>query len=106
MEIDTALKAALKATSRAVDRVRTSEERLNDAVAMARAAGATWMQIGGATGMSRQAAHERWGHLVRPGGCRRADCDCPEHQVDGCLCGHGPGRGYRAGRPPAGDSGS
>lgn len=97
VEITAALRDALRSTSRAVDRVRASEERLDDAVAAARAAGATWMQIGSATGMSRQAAHERWGHMARPGGCRRADCDCPEHQAAGCLCGHGPGRGYRVG---------
>lgn len=97
VEID----VVLNATARAAASVRRSELRLDQAVAEARAAGATWMQIGAATGMSRQAAHERWGHIPRPGGCRRPDCDCPEHQTHDCLCGHGPGRGYRAQRSPA-----
>ena len=57
----------------------------------ARAAGASWAQIGDATGMSRQAAHERWGHQPR-GECRRAGCDCPHHLSHDCPCGHG-GRG-------------
>lgn len=96
MDNDIALRGALKEAAKAVERVRASESRLDETVAAARAAGATWMQIGEATGMSRQSAHERWGHIARAGGCRRTDCDCPEHQTDGCLCGHGPGRGYRA----------
>lgn len=101
MEIDIALKATLKATGRAVERVRLSELRLDEAVAEARAPGATWMQIGAVTGMSRQSAHARWGHIPGPDGCRRPDCDCPEHQADGCLCGHGPGRGYRVQTSPS-----
>lgn len=99
------IRVALRSTARAVDRVRASESRLDEAVAAARAAGATWQQIGQSTGMSRQAAHERWGHLARSGACARATCDCPDHRPDGCLCGHGPGRGYRqaarlSGEPP------
>ncbi|MBO1269512.1 hypothetical protein [Arthrobacter cavernae] len=35
-------------------------ERLNQAVAAARTAGASWADIGRDTGMSRQSAHERW----------------------------------------------
>lgn len=35
-------------------------ERLNQAVAEARTAGATWAEIGKDTGISRQSAHERW----------------------------------------------
>lgn len=90
MDINIALKAAVRATAG----VRRSEARLDEAVAVAREAGATWTQIGTATGMSRQAAHERWGHLPRPDGCRRRGCDCPEHRAIDCICGHGPGRGY------------
>jgi hypothetical protein len=36
------------------------EQRLVNAAAAARAAGLSWADIGRATGMSRQAAHERW----------------------------------------------
>ena len=36
---------------------------LNDAVRAARAAGATWEDIGRAVGISRQAAHTRWAAL-------------------------------------------
>lgn len=38
-----------------------TRRRLDDAVAAARAAGASWTDVGRATGMSRQSAHERWG---------------------------------------------
>lgn len=41
--------------------VATATKRLNEAVAAARAAGASWAGIGAAVGISRQAAHERWG---------------------------------------------
>lgn len=34
--------------------------RLDKSVAAAKAAGASWADIGSATGMSRQSAHERW----------------------------------------------
>jgi hypothetical protein len=37
------------------------EERL---VRRARSSGASWQKIGDAAGMSRQAAHERWSHLL------------------------------------------
>jgi hypothetical protein len=45
-----------------------AKQALADAVHAARAAGATWAEIGGATGMTRQSAQQRWG---RPGA--RAD---------------------------------
>lgn len=52
---------------RAVSRVREArayadrgEEELDRAVRDARAAGATWQQIGDAAGMARQAAWKRW----------------------------------------------
>lgn len=35
------------------------------AVKSARSAGATWEQIGSACGITRQAAHDRWGKLMR-----------------------------------------
>lgn len=98
MEIDSALKATVDAATI----LRRTELGLDEAVVTAREAGATWAQIGDAVGISRQSAHERWGHLPRSGGCRRMDCDCPEHRPLDCPCGHGPGRGYatrRAARP-------
>jgi hypothetical protein len=89
--------AAVKAVSRACRSVREAQERLERSVVEARAAGATWSQIGDATGMSRQSAHERWGHIPRAG-CPRQECDCTEHGAGHCPCGHGPGRGRGAGR--------
>jgi len=79
--------AALREVERSCDELRAAQQRLEDAVLAARAAGATWAQVGDATGMSRQAAHERWGHQPR-GGCRRAGCDCPHHLPHDCPCGH------------------
>lgn len=87
------LDAALQALEHSEAEVRFAQRRLEDAVLAARAAGASWAQIGDTIGISRQAAHERWGHQPR-GGCRRADCDCPHHLPHDCPCGHG-GRGRR-----------
>ncbi|MFK4362344.1 AsnC family protein [Rhodococcus sp. 27YEA6] len=39
---------------------RMSQERLDRAVAAARAGGASWADIGRAAGVTRQTAHERW----------------------------------------------
>jgi len=88
---------AVKALARACRSVREAQARLEQSVRDARAAGATWSQIGDATGMSRQSAHERWGHLPRLG-CPRQDCDCTAHGAGGCGCGHGPGGGRGGGR--------
>jgi len=85
---------AVAAVAEAAAGVARAQALLEATVVLAREAGATWAQIGAATGMSRQAAHERWGCLPRQG-CPRSDCDCPDHAVDGCGCGHGPGRGRR-----------
>jgi hypothetical protein len=49
---------AVRDAARAAQEART---RLDDAVAAARAAGASWAGIGEAAGISRQSAHERWG---------------------------------------------
>ncbi|MGM0384787.1 MAG: hypothetical protein ACQERF_02230 [Actinomycetota bacterium] len=75
--------------------ISDAHTRLEAAVRAARAAGATWAQIGEATGVTRQAAHERWGHMPRAG-CPRDGCDCEDHEVlaAACVCGHGPGRGH------------
>jgi len=40
-----------------------SQARLHDAVAAARAAGISWALIGTALGVSRQAAHKRFGDV-------------------------------------------
>lgn len=40
--------------------LRRASSRLDQVVAKARTAGATWADIGRETGMTRQAAHERW----------------------------------------------
>ncbi len=86
---------ALASLGKACSALRAAQATIDAAVMLARGQGATWAQIGSATGMTRQAAHERWGHAPREG-CRRSTCDCPHHQAYGCGCGHGPGRGYRA----------
>lgn len=92
-----ALDAALEALGRSCTEVRAATQRLEDAVLAARSAGATWAQIGDAAGVTRQAAHERWGHQPR-GECRRAGCDCPHHLPHDCPCGHG-GRGHHSREP-------
>lgn len=43
-----------------------TNDLLHDAVASARAAGASWEAIGSALGMSRQAAQQRFGHRPEP----------------------------------------
>lgn len=87
--------AALARLAEAVAAQRRAEQAIDGAVHGVREAGGTWAEIGECLGMSRQAAHERWGHLPRSG-CRRRGCDCPRHLPAQCPCGHGPGRGYRA----------
>ena len=93
-------RAAVQAVADVMDQVSESQRRLDEAVAVARAAGATWGQIGAAAGMTRQSAHQRWGHLSEPD-CPRAGCGCAEHQPGRgfCGCGHGPSRGAGRGRP-------
>jgi hypothetical protein len=85
---------AVAAVAEAAAGVERAQALLEATVVLAREAGATWAQIGEATGMSRQSAHERWGCIPRRG-CPRSDCGCPDHAVDSCDCGHGPGRGRR-----------
>jgi len=43
-----------------------ADDRIATLVGAARMAGASWSQIGAALGVSRQAAHERYGRPVRP----------------------------------------
>lgn len=89
--------SAVAAVARTAAEIEDAQARLEVAVRAARAAGATWAQVGQAMGVTRQAAHERWGHIPRAG-CPRDDCDCRSHEVtSGCACGHGPGRGHRRG---------
>lgn len=45
----------------AARQVAHAREHLDQAVATARSAGASWVDIGQATGMTRQSARERWG---------------------------------------------
>jgi hypothetical protein len=44
-------------------RARAAAHEVDQAVATARVAGRSWAEIGAATYMSRQSAHERWRHL-------------------------------------------
>lgn len=85
---------AVAAVAEAAAGVERAQALLETTVVLAREAGATWAQIGDAAGMSRQSAHERWGCIPRRG-CPRTDCGRPDHAVDACDCGHGPGRGRR-----------
>ncbi|SDU76806.1 hypothetical protein [Jiangella alkaliphila] len=52
---------AVSEVEQAADDVVAANGRLNEAVAAARAAGATWERIGAAVGITRRAANERWG---------------------------------------------
>lgn len=87
-------RTAVAAVAEAAAGVERAHALLEATVVLAREAGVTWAQIGEAVGMSRQAAHERWGCIPRSG-CPRSDCDCPNHAAGACACGHGPGRGRR-----------
>lgn len=51
---------ALDVVRDATSAVRDAQRRLDTAVNAARAAGASWLDIGNAADMSRQAAHQRW----------------------------------------------
>lgn len=42
-------------------KARVTGSDLDGSVRVARAAGATWQQIGDAAGLTKQAAHQRWG---------------------------------------------
>lgn len=54
------LRTAVTADDEANRRAAEAGQRLTTAVRAARAAGQSWADIGALTGMSRQAAHERW----------------------------------------------
>lgn len=53
--------ADLRAIAEAVDDVAAAEQRVHDAVRVARTNGRSWARIGVALGVSRQSAHERFG---------------------------------------------
>jgi len=55
----------LRALAEAVDRVRSGEARVRELVALARANGRSWGEIGIALGVSRQAARERFSDKIR-----------------------------------------
>ncbi len=55
----------LRALAQAVDGVRVGEARVRELVALIRANGRSWGEIGIALGVSRQAARERFGEKVR-----------------------------------------
>jgi DNA-directed RNA polymerase specialized sigma24 family protein len=57
--------ADLRALAEAVDSVRTGEARVRELVALARAHGRSWGEIGIALGVSRQAARERFTGKVK-----------------------------------------
>jgi len=54
----------LRAVAEAVDRVRAGEARGRELVALARANGRSWGEIGIALGVSRQAARERFSDKI------------------------------------------
>lgn len=54
----------------AADAALQARSRLDETVALAREGGASWADIGHATGMTRQSAHTRWG---KPGPERRSE---------------------------------
>lgn len=93
------METSLEMVARISSEIAQAHQQLEHAVRDARADGATWAQIGLAAGVTRQAAHERWGHIPRAG-CPRAECDCTDHDFSAkaCDCGHGPGRGHHVRR--------
>ena len=60
-EIHVAPHEAMGAVRRAAEDANGARRRLDAAVRAARGAGASWADIGRATGITRQSAHERWG---------------------------------------------
>lgn len=60
-------RTAVAAVAEAAAGLERAQALLEATVALAREAGATWAQIGEAAGMSRQAAHARWGWYSAPG---------------------------------------
>lgn len=58
--------AAIEVVEDAAARARETAEALDESVRAARAAGASWLYIGRATGMTRQSAHERWRRFDPP----------------------------------------
>jgi len=54
---------AVSDVATAVEHHRLTAAAVDDAVRAARAAGASWEQIGAAAGITRQSAHARWAHL-------------------------------------------
>jgi ABC-type transporter Mla subunit MlaD len=59
-ELDQQTRTAVRSVAEAAAAFNGAGDILNRAVAAARAAGATWSDIGRAVGISRQAAAERW----------------------------------------------
>jgi len=55
----------LRAIAETLDSVRAGKARVRELVALARANGRTWAEIGIALGVSRQAARERFAEKVR-----------------------------------------
>jgi hypothetical protein len=55
----------LRTLAEAVDSVRTGEARVRELVALTRANGRSWGEIGIALGVSRQAARERFAEKMR-----------------------------------------
>ena len=59
---------ALTTLQELAERAREIEEQITTQIGHARAGGASWAQIGAATGRTRQAAQQRWGHLTDAAG--------------------------------------
>jgi hypothetical protein len=57
--------ADLRTLTQAVDSVRAGEARIRELVALARANGRSWGEIGIALSVSRQAARERFAEKIR-----------------------------------------
>lgn len=58
--------AAITELETAAEALEQAQERLTHKVIQARAAGLSWAKIGVSVGMTRQAAHERWGRQPDP----------------------------------------
>lgn len=81
------VEVALAALELANYRAERAQEELARAVISARQAGASWADVGRATGVARQSAHQKWGRASR-GACGRRGCKCSDHGASECKCGH------------------
>lgn len=60
-QLDHPIEKRLEAVAKRVGVLAAAQDALDHAVRLARQEGASWADVGMAAGMSKQAAHQRWG---------------------------------------------